>query len=37
LDGQAHDVGISKDQVSHDRPSASWTGHQYHSIMRQYI
>jgi len=37
LDGQAHDVGISNDQFSHDRTSASWTRHQYTPMMRQYI
>jgi hypothetical protein len=28
LDGQAQDLGIRNDQLSHDRTSASWTGHQ---------
>lgn len=37
LDSQAHDVGISNDQFSHDRTSTLGTGHQYNSIMRQYI
>jgi hypothetical protein len=37
LDGQSHDVGISNDQFSHDRPSTLGIGHQDNSIMRQYI
>jgi len=37
LNGQAHDVGISNVQLSHDRTSASWTSHPDTPMMRQYI